>query len=266
MNHTVVECSDGKALTLITGASSGIGLSTARYLAREGRAVLLAARREDRLKEQCQRLREELGSQAPPIMYVSLDVTKEEQVDELVELLEEKNWDVDVLVNNAGLALGKRGIHENTSADIADMIAVNVLGFTTVLNRFLPLLQKTGGDCIALGSVSGSEPYPGGAIYCGTKAFVHQLMRAARMDLCGSGVRLTVVAPGAVANTEFSDVRMAGDEAAVKAVYAGFVPLHPDDIAEVISFVLSRPQHVNLSHVEVMPRAQGSARDLSRKA
>lgn len=237
-----------KVFTLITGASAGIGQATARRFAEEGRNLVLIARRGERLealKEECSGVE---------VRIFEADVTD----GGLLEKIFAKDLadvSIDVLVNNAGLALGRDAFDQYDFADIETMIDVNITAFLKVAHLGLPFLRKTRGHLVNLGSIAGMQTYGGGAVYCGTKHFVHAFTEALRHDLLGSGVRVTTVAPGNV-ETEFSIVRHKGDTAKAEAVYKGFEPLKPEDIADAIFYAVSRPPRVNTELLLVMPTAQ----------
>jgi len=236
----------------ITGASSGFGAAVARRFAASGARVIAAARRAGRLKD----LAAELGSQVLP---VTLDVRDRPAVAEVVSGLPAEFADVDVLVNNAGLALGTDPAQSADLDDWDQMIDTNCKGLVYVTRAVLPGMVARGrGHVINLGSVAGTYPYPGGNTYGGTKAFVHQFSLNLRSDLHGTGVRVTCVEPG-MADTEFSLVRFSGDKAKADAVYTGMQPMTADDIAESIHWAASMPRHVNVNTIELMATAQSFA-------
>lgn len=235
----------------ITGASSGFGEACAKKFASEGRKLIVTARRSDRL----QRLAEELSATAE-VIPVSLDVRDRQAVSQVVERLPQKFRDVEVLINNAGLALGLG------SADVVDlddwdaMVDTNIKGLMYCTRALLPLMVARGkGHIVNLGSVAASWPYPGGNAYGGTKAFVQQFSRNLRSDLLGKNIRVTNVEPG-MSETEFSLVRFGGDSEKARQVYEGTKPLSGDDVAEIIYWVTSLPQHINVNNLEVMPTCQ----------
>jgi 3-hydroxy acid dehydrogenase/malonic semialdehyde reductase len=236
----------------VTGASSGFGAAVTRRFAAAGARVIAAARRLDRIKE----LAAEFG---PQILPLSLDVRDRQAVEAAVAGLPDEFAAIDVLVNNAGLALGLKPAQEADLDDWDQMIDTNCKGLVYCTRAILPGMVARGrGHVINLGSVAGSYPYPGGNVYGGTKAFVHQFSLNLRSDLHGTGVRVTCVEPG-MAETEFSTVRYSGDTAKADAVYAGMQPLTADDVAESIYWAATLPQHVNVNTIELMPTAQSFA-------
>lgn len=236
----------------VTGASAGFGAAIARRLVRDGHRVIAAARRAERLEA----LSAELG---PALLPFPLDITNAEAVEALPGSLPEGWREVDVLVNNAGLALGLAPAWEAKRADWDTMVATNVTGLIHTTRALLPgMVERNGGHVVNLGSTAGIYPYPGGHIYGASKAFVTQFSLNLKADLVGTGVRVTDVEPGLVGGSEFSLVRF-GDPARAAAMYAGTTPLNPDDIAETVSWVLGLPAHVNINRVEMMPTCQAPA-------
>lgn len=238
-----------KGFTLITGASAGIGKACAERFAMEGRHLILVARRADRLEA----LQKSLSGHGVEIRVRALDVADRPALDTFVDSLE--GLTLDAVINNAGLALGTESFDAYDFADIDTMIDVNVKAMMRVAYRTLPFLKRSKGHLVNLGSIAGLETYAGGTVYCSTKHFVHAFTEGLRKDLLGSGVRVTTVAPGRV-QTEFSDVRLKGDTAKAKQVYQGYVPLQAEDIADAIWYAVSRPAHVNVELMLVMPTAQ----------
>jgi len=237
----------------VTGASNGFGTAIVRRFAADGMRVVALARREDRLRA----LAAELGDRVLPLR---LDVRDRAAVGAVVAGLPAAFAGIDVLVNNAGLAKGLGPAQDADLDDWDEMIDTNCRGLVYCTRAILPgMVERGRGHVVNLGSVAGSYPYPGGNVYGGTKAFVHQFSLDLRSDLHGTGVRVTSVEPGMVGQTEFSTVRFGGDQAQADAVYAGMQPLSPDDIAEAVSWVVSRPAHVNVNVVELMPVAQSFA-------
>jgi 3-hydroxy acid dehydrogenase / malonic semialdehyde reductase len=236
----------------ITGASSGFGAAIAHRFAAAGAQVVAAARRADRLKD----LAAELG---PRLLPVTLDVRDRAAVAEVTGGLPAEFAQIDVLVNNAGAALGLSPAQDADLDDWEQMIDTNCKGLAYCTRAILPgMVARRRGHVINLGSVAGSYPYPGGNVYGGTKAFVHQFSLNLRSDLHGTGVRVTCVEPG-MADTEFSVVRFSGDQAKADAVYAGMQPLTADDIAESVYWAATLPAHVNVNTIEMMPVAQSFA-------
>jgi 3-hydroxy acid dehydrogenase / malonic semialdehyde reductase len=236
----------------VTGASSGFGAAVARRFATAGARIVAAARRADRLKD----LAAELG---PRVLPVTLDVRDRSAVAETVAGLPQEFAQVDVLVNNAGLALGLNPAQDADLDDWEQMIDTNCKGLVYCTRAILPgMVARRRGHVINLGSVAGTYPYPGGNVYGGTKAFVHQFSLNLRSDLHGTRVRVTCVEPG-LADTEFSTVRFSGDRAKADAVYAGMQPMTADDIAESIYWAATLPEHVNVNTIELMATAQSFA-------
>jgi 3-hydroxy acid dehydrogenase/malonic semialdehyde reductase len=236
----------------VTGASSGFGAAVARRFAADGARVIAAARRTDRLKD----LADEFG---PLVLPLHLDVRDRPGVAVAVERLPEEFSAIDVLVNNAGLALGLGPAQDADLDDWDQMIDTNCKGLVYCTRAILPgMVARRRGHVINLGSVAGSYPYPGGNVYGGSKAFVHQFSLNLRSDLSGTGVRVTCVEPG-MADTEFSLVRFSGDQGKADNVYAGMQPMTADDIAESIHWAATMPQHVNVNTIEMMATAQSFA-------
>jgi 3-hydroxy acid dehydrogenase/malonic semialdehyde reductase len=236
----------------VTGASSGFGAAVARRFAAECARVIAAARRADRVRD----LAGELG---PQVLPLTLDVRDRAAVAAVVDGLPQEFAAIDLLVNNAGLALGLNPAQDADLDDWDEMIDTNCKGLVHCTRAILPGMVARGrGHVINLGSVAGGYPYPGGNVYGGTKAFVHQFSLNLRSDLHGTGVRVTCVEPG-MAETEFSTVRYGGDQAKADAVYAGMQPLTPGDIAESIHWAATLPQHVNVNTIELMATAQSFA-------
>ncbi|HEV2675410.1 MAG TPA: SDR family oxidoreductase [Aliidongia sp.] len=239
---------------LITGASGGFGLATARRFAAAGHRVVAMARRADKL----QALADELGTDR--LLPLAADVQDRAAVEQAIASLPVAFAEIDCLVNNAGLALG---LETAPNADLADwdrMIDTNCKGLVYVTRAVLPGMVARGrGHVVNLGSVAGSYPYPGGNVYGATKAFVHQFTLNLRSDLHGTGVRVSAIEPGMCGGTEFSEVRFKGDKAKAAGVYAGMQPLTAEDIAEAIWWATALPAHVNINTIELMPVAQSFA-------
>jgi 3-hydroxy acid dehydrogenase/malonic semialdehyde reductase len=247
---------------LVTGASSGIGDATARLLAREGARLLLAARRFDRLERLAAELASAHGVETYP---VALDTTDRAATLGLLDALPPEWRAVDILVNNAGKALGLSKLHEGDVDEWEEMLDTNVKGLLYVDRAVIPGMVARGfGHVVHVGSVAGHEVYPGGNVYCATKSAVDALTRALRIDLTGSGVRVSTVDPGLV-ETEFSLVRFGGDAERAAIPYRGIDPLTPLDVAEVILFIVTRPRHVQVAEVILLAGDQASARDFHRR-
>ncbi len=233
---------------LVTGATSGIGEACARTLHREGAWLVLAGRREERLVT----LAKALGDRCHTVV---LDVRDRAAVESFV--LPDRYEGLDILVNAAGLALGLDPVQAASVDDWEAMIDTNCKGLVTTTRRFVPgMIERARGHVVHIGSVAGTYPYPAGHVYGATKAFVHQFSQNMKADLAGTGVRVTCIEPGMV-ETEFSKVRFSGDDARANKVYEGMTPLTADDIADLVHFAVTRPPHVNLNVMEVMPVAQG---------
>lgn len=231
---------------VITGASSGIGAATARELARRGFRVVLGARRLERLEL----LAEEVGGEA-----MALDVTDPESVSRFCEAASGCR----LLVNNAGGALGLDPVEGARDEDWRWMYEANVAGVMRMTRALLPQLEASrDGHVITVGSIAGIEPYPGGAGYNAAKHAVRAVMRVLRMELLGRPVRVTEIDPGMV-ETEFSLVRFAGDAERARSVYEGMTPLRPEDVADAIAWAATRPSHVNIDQIVLMPRDQATA-------
>jgi len=237
-------------VAFVTGASAGFGEAIVRRLTVEGCKVVAAARRAERLDA----LVDELG---PAVVPLVLDVQDRDAIFQAFDALPESHAEVDLLVNNAGLALGLAPAQTADPADWDRMIDTNVRGLAHCTRAVLPgMIARGRGHVIHLGSVAGSYPYPGGNIYGATKAFVHQFSQNLRSDLHGTGVRMTCIEPGMVGGTEFSEVRFRGDTDKAQAVYAGLTALTPEDIAETVWWTASLPAHFNVNTMEIMPVAQ----------
>ena len=237
---------------LITGTTSGIGEATAHTLAEQGYRIILNGRRTDRLEEQAKELKEKYNCTTH---LMPVDVRDHDAVAEYIDSLPSDWQNIDGLVNNAGLAAGLETL-ENGSIDHWNrMIDTNIKGLLYVTKSMIPLLKKTQGHIVNIGSIAGKEVYPNGNVYCGTKHMVDALNKAMRRELAEAGIKVSSINPGAV-ETEFSIVRLDGDESKAKTVYEGFENLVAQDIADAIWFVLSRPRHVNINELIIMPTAQ----------
>jgi 3-hydroxy acid dehydrogenase / malonic semialdehyde reductase len=245
-------------IVCITGASSGIGAATARAFAMAGAQLVLAARRIERLRA--------LAAELPSASHViALDVRDRAAVQRAVAAIPAAFRDIDVLVNNAGLSRGFEPLHEGSETDWDEMIDTNVKGLLYVTRAFLPAMVARGhGHVINVGSVAGHETYPRGNVYCASKAAVRVLNKAMRLDLLGTGVRVSSVDPGLVP-TEFSEVRFHGDRARAAAVYEHTRPLAPADVAETIVWCASRPPWVNVEEILLMPTDQAAPTMVHRR-
>lgn len=245
-----------KKTILITGATAGFGEATARIFADNGWNLVLTGRRMDRLES----VKKELQSKGVDIVLLNFDVRKEEDVNKAIDSLsEEVKNDLAILINNAGLAVGRGSIDTGETDDWNRMIDTNVKGLLYVTRAISPILKKNGGGHIVnIASIAGKEVYAGGNVYCATKHAVDALSRAIRIDLVHDNIKVTNIAPGA-AETEFSLVRFKGDEQTAKNVYNGFDPLMAEDIADAVYYVCSRPKHVCINDLVIMPSAQASS-------
>jgi NADP-dependent 3-hydroxy acid dehydrogenase YdfG len=243
-----------RRVAVVTGASSGIGAATARRLAAEGFDVVAAARRRDRL--------DDLAREVPGIRAMTLDVTSAESVAALAEALPE----VDVLVNNAGGAIGVDTVETADPADWQQMYETNVLGVLRVTQALLPALERgDGGHVVVIGSIAGHVVYEGGGGYTAAKHAASAVAGTLRLELNGRPVRVTEIAPGMVHTEEFSLVRLRGDAAAAERVYDGVPdPLSADDIADCVAFAITRPAHVNIDTLVVKPLAQAAPHKVHR--
>ncbi len=241
---------DPKRMTVfITGASSGFGEACARRYATAGSKLVLAARRMERLDKLRKRL-------SVPSHLVKLDVRDRTSVEKAIAGLPKDFSEVDVLVNNAGLSLGLEPAHKTDLNDWETMVDTNIKGLMYCARLILPgMVERNRGHIINLGSVAGAYPYPGGNVYGATKAFVKQFSLNLRADLVGTKIRVTNVEPG-LAETEFSLVRFKGDAERANAVYQGTKPVSAEDIAEVIFWISTLPEHVNVNRIEIMPVCQ----------
>jgi NADP-dependent 3-hydroxy acid dehydrogenase YdfG len=247
---------------LITGASSGIGAACADVFAQAGASLILAARRKERLEQLRKSLQERFGTVS---VVMPVDVTRAAELSAAYEALATAAKEVDILINNAGLVKGMEREWEVIPDDADVMIDTNIKGLLTMTRLVVPgMLERGAGHIINIGSISGQEVYPGGAVYCATKFAVRALSRGLKMDLLGSPIRVTSVDPGMV-ETEFSTVRFSGDEKQAAQVYKGLTPLGPEDVADAVLFAATRPPHVNISEVLILPTDQASARMVHRE-
>jgi 3-hydroxy acid dehydrogenase/malonic semialdehyde reductase len=241
---------------LITGASSGIGQATALNLVRKGHQVMITARRRDKL----QQIASETASVVGEFFVAELDVRKPESIQAFVEANREWLKSVDVLINNAGLAVGRESVEQIASQELRDMVDTNVLGLLEMTRLVLPfMIARRQGHIVNMGSIAAISPYAGGTVYCATKAAVHAVTEALRQDLAGTGVRVSTIAPGRVAETEFSNVRLRGDATGAQKLYEGYRTVTADDVAETIAWVIERPAHVNIQEIVIMSTDQPTA-------
>jgi serine 3-dehydrogenase len=244
-------------IVFITGASSGIGQSCARSFAAQGAKVLMCARRIDRIQALASELVNAYGGAVA--LAFPLDVRDQVAVEQTINALPPEWRQIEVLVNNAGLSRGLDKLHEGDLRDWEEMIDTNVKGLLYVSRAVIPGLVKRGkGHVINIGSIAGAEVYPNGNVYCATKHAVRALSTGMRMDLLGTPIRVTTIQPGMV-ETEFSLVRFHGDQGRADKVYENLQPLTPNDIADLIVFAATRPPHVDIAELTVMPTAQASA-------
>ena len=248
-----------KPIACVTGATSGIGKATAQLLAQNGYRLILCGRRLERLED----LSKDLSS-TTEVTLLNFDVRDREAVFAAFQSLADTWKDIDVLINNAGNAHGLASIQEGAIDDWEAMIDINVKGLLYVSKAILPvMIKRNSGQVINIGSIAGKEVYPGGNVYCASKFAVDAINQAMRIDLNDYNIRVAAVNPGLV-ETEFSMVRFKGDEAKSAKVYQGIKPLLAEDIAEIILFMLSRPSHVNIADLLVLPSAQASSTLVNR--
>lgn len=248
-------------IAMITGATSGIGMATARYFAQNDISLVICGRRVERLEN----LKKELLKHVQ-VHTLSFDVRSKEEVINAIESLPAPFNSIDILVNNAGNAHGLDPVETGNLDDWDAMIDINVKGLMYVTNAIVPIMiQRKTGHIINIGSIAGKEVYPNGNVYCASKHAVDAFTRGMRMDLVKYGIKVSEVNPGLV-ETEFSLVRFKGDKQRSDAVYRGYEPLHADDIADLIYYIVSRPTHVNIGDVIIFPAAQASSSVLIKKS
>jgi NADP-dependent 3-hydroxy acid dehydrogenase YdfG len=241
---------------MITGATAGIGEAAAHKFASSGWDVIVTGRRVERLKELAASIRSRYSADAFPLGF---DVRDAATIEDSINSLQGKWQDIDVLVNNAGLALGTEPFHEADLADWDSMFETNVRGLLHVTRHILPLmLRREKGHIINLASIAGHMVYPGGHVYCATKSAVLALTQGMRLDLVSHNIKVSSVSPGAT-ETEFSIVRYKGDKGKADEKYKGYIPLTGEDVAESIYFIASQPDHVNIEEIILQPKAQASA-------
>jgi NADP-dependent 3-hydroxy acid dehydrogenase YdfG len=252
---------DGRTV-LITGASAGIGAACAAAFAAEGARLILAARRRDRLQALAARL---AAAHNVTAHVIELDVRHREAVDSAIQSLPADLGSIDILINNAGLSRGLDRLHEGAPDDWEEMIDTNVKGLLWVDRAVTPgMVRRGAGHVIHIGSIAGRQTYPRGNVYCATKHAVRALTDGLRLDLSGTGVRVTSVDPGLV-DTEFGTVRFRGDRKRADSVYHGMTPLTADDVAQTVLFAATRPAHVTVGEVLLLPTDQASANLVHRR-
>jgi len=245
---------------LITGATSGIGKATAEIFAKNKMNLILCGRRSERLIQ----IKNELGK-LTNVTTLQFDVSKKEEVFKAIESLPKQFKHIDILINNAGNAHGLSTIQDGNIDDWDAMLDINVKGLLYVSKAILPqMVERNSGFVVNIGSIAGKEVYPNGNVYCASKYAVNALNKSMRIDLNKHNIRVSAIHPGAV-ETEFSEVRFKGDKEKAKSVYKGFDALQAKDIAEIIYFVVTRPQHVNIEDLVVYPTAQASATILHKE-
>ena len=237
-------------IIFVTGATAGFGQSITRRFIATGHKVIASGRRAERLKE----LKDELGDN---LYTVQLDVRNRAAIEEVIAALPAEWRNIDVLVNNAGLALGVEPAHKANIEDWENMIDTNNKGLVYMTRAVLPaMVERNVGHIVNIGSIAGSWPYPGGNVYGATKAFVRQFSLNLRTDLHGTALRVTDIEPGLVGGTEFSNVRFKGDDGRADAVYEGTTALTAEDVTEAVYWVTTLPKHVNINTLEIMPVTQ----------
>jgi 3-hydroxy acid dehydrogenase/malonic semialdehyde reductase len=244
---------------LITGASSGIGRATATLLAQKGHEVLITSRSRAAV--------EEVAKDSPSVVgsYLAdeLDVKDFHSIQNFVQRNQKWLEEVDVLINNAGLALGRDPFQESVPEDTVSVIETNVLGLLNFTRAIVPFMTaKKSGHIVNMGSVAADTAYKGGTVYCASKAAVHMFTDCLRLDLGGTGIRVSTISPGRVDETNFSNVRFKGDQAAAKKVYEGYRTLKASEVAQSIDWVISQPEHINIQELVILPTDQPSATTL----
>lgn len=249
-------------IALVTGATAGIGKSTAHILAKQGINLIITGRRKERLEE----LKEEIElKHGVTVKILAFDIRDALATETAWHSLDETWKNIDILINNAGLAAGLDHLQTGNPDDWTQMIDTNIKGILNISRLVMPkMIARQTGHIVNIGSIAGKETYEKGAVYCATKHAVEALTKGMRIDLLPYNIKVTAVCPGMV-DTEFSLVRFKGDEERAKNVYNGLSPLTPDDIAETIWFVLSRPSHVCINDILIMPAQQASSMYVNRK-
>jgi NADP-dependent 3-hydroxy acid dehydrogenase YdfG len=249
------------AIVCITGASSGIGAACATEFARQGSNLILLARRRELLESLATGL---YSQHSVNVRTIAVDLRNQKEVQHAFDSLDSAWSAIDILVNNAGLSRGLAPLHEGSIEDWEEMIDTNFKGLLYVSKAILPaMVRRNKGHIINIGSISGHQTYPGGNVYSASKFAVVGLTRSLKMDLLGTAIRVSSVEPGLV-QTDFSKVRFRGDRERAAKVYSGYTPLRPEDVAEVVVFCATRPSHVNVFEVSVLPTDQASVTMVNR--
>ncbi len=249
-------------IAFVTGATAGIGEACAKRLAKEGYNLIIAGRRAENLQQLEKALKAEYNCQ---VLALVLDVRNLQAVEDAITSLPDMWKNIDLLINNAGLAVGVSPIQEGVIDDWERMIDTNIKGLLYITRTVAPLMiARKKGHIINIASIAGKEVYPGGNVYCATKHAVDALTKGMRIDMLPHNIKVSSIAPGMV-ETEFSIVRFKGDKEKADQVYNGFTPLYAEDIADTMAFIASRPAHVNINDVLIMPTAQASSRDVVRE-
>lgn len=250
-----------KKTVLITGATAGIGEATAILLAQNNFNLIITGRRDDRLKVLKDKIKNETEAD---VLTLNFDIRNRQETETAFKSLPDRWKKIDILINNAGLAVGLSRIDNGEPDDWERMIDTNITGLLNITRLVsAQMVERGDGHIVNISSIAGREAYPSGNVYCATKHAVQALTQGMRIDFLKHGIKVSSVAPGAV-DTEFSLVRFKGDKHRAKSVYEGFTPLFAQDIAETILFVITRPGHVNIDDVLVMPTAQAFSRDFNR--
>jgi len=251
-----------KQIALITGATSGIGEATALLLAKHNFNIIITGRRKEKLLLLKEEIESETGAK---VLILNFDIRKLSENQAAIQSIPEEWQNIDVLINNAGLAAGFSTIQEGVIDDWERMIDTNIKGLLYITRLISPkMIERGSGHIINISSVAGKETYPMGNVYCATKHAVQAVTKGMRIDLLKHGIKVSSVCPGAV-DTEFSIVRFSGNTDRAKQVYKGFTPLYAQDIAETILFIVTRPKHVNIDDVLIMPTDQAFSRDFNRR-
>ena len=247
---------------LISGATAGIGKAIAKKMAKLNYNIIITGRRNERLDLLKKELIEEFAIE---VKTLNFDIRNKEEVFDAIDSLDTKWQNIDLLVNNAGLAAGLGTIQDGEIDDWEQMIDTNVKGLLYLTRKISPLMiERKQGQVINIGSIAGKEVYPNGAVYCSTKHAVDALTKGMRIDMVQHGIKVSAIHPGMV-DTEFSTVRFKGDTEKANAVYQGLTPLYAEDIAEAVEFAVTRPAHVNINDMVIMPTAQAAATVVIRK-